>query len=378
MSSLTGDTLGKAFRVTSFGESHGACVGVIIEGCPAGLEFPVAQIQKELDRRNRKVHVDVSTPRVEKDTPEVLSGVFEGRTTGAPICLIARNKDVRSEYYEAIKDLARPGHADYPAFVKYGGFSDYRGGGRFSYRVMAGIVMAGALAKRLLGLLNVEELGHVVELGGVKASTVSPEEIRRNVDATIKLDGGEFWIGCGDLKAAVDMAKALLEAKRGNDTLGTVIEALALNVPVGLGEPPLDSLDGDLAKAFFAVPSVKGVEFGLGFRAAALTGSTTIDRYVVKEGRITSETNHAGGILGGLSNGLPIVARVAFKPISSLPREQSTVNMRTLSMEPLRGRGRFDLAAGARAIPAVEAVMAITLCDHALRAGLLPRVVKEP
>ncbi|MEM2905822.1 MAG: chorismate synthase [Candidatus Bathyarchaeia archaeon] len=377
MSSLTGDTFGKAFKVTSFGESHGSCVGVLIEGCPAGLEFPTAEVQRELDRRNRKIQVEVSTPRVERDTPELLSGVFQGRTTGAPICLVTKNRDVRPEYYEAIKDLARPGHADYPAFVKYGGFNDYRGGGRFSYRVTAGIVMAGAVAKKLLQLSNIEVLGHVVELGGVKAAPATVEEVRRNVDKALKLDGGEFWIGCGDLKAASEMARRLLEARRKNDTLGTVIEALALNVPVGLGEPPFDSLDGDLAKAFFAIPSVKGVEFGLGFKAASLTGSETIDRYVVKEGRITSETNNAGGILGGMSDGLPIVARIAFKPISSLPRDQQTVNMRTLSMEPLRGRGRFDLVAGARAIPAVEAMMAITLCDHALRAGLLPRIVRE-
>jgi chorismate synthase len=360
------NSLGELFTVTSFGESHGRCVGVVVDGCPAGLPLSVADVQTEVDRR-RPGTGPASTRRAEEDQVEILSGLFNGHATGAPLCMLVWNTDVDSSNYERIKDLPRPGHADYTAFMKYGGFNDYRGGGRFSGRITAGFVMAGAVAKKLLNIIGVEVLAHTVEIGGIAARAARLPALRR---------AGENPLNCADLSATAKMLKAIEQARAGGDSLGGIIEGMALNMPAGLGEPVFDTLEGDLAKALFAIPAVKGVEFGAGFGAVKLRGSENNDRFMLKRNKIQTLGNNAGGILGGISNGMPITARVAVKPTPSIGRPQATVNLQTMESAPLDIKGRHDVCIVPRAVPVVAAMMAIVLCDFALRARLLPEVIK--
>ena len=362
-----GDSLGKLFRITSFGESHSRCVGIIVAGCPAGLAITEGDIQREVDRRKPGAGMG-ATARAEEDVVEILSGVFNGRSTGAPICLLVWNRDVDSSEYEKARFLPRPGHADYTAFMKYGGFNDFRGGGRFSGRITAPFVMAGAVAKKLLSLVGLEVLAYTVEIGGIKAEPKAFDEIRKNVDRNP--------VRCADLKAAQAMSRAIEEVGQEGDSIGGVIECVAVNVPVGLGEPVFDTLEGDLAKGFFAIPAVKGVEFGSGFSAAQKRGSENNDPFIIRNGRIVTATNNAGGILGGISNGMPIVVRVAIKPTSSVAKMQQTVNVQNMESNSLEIRGRHDVCVVPRAVPVVEAMMEVILCDFAIRAGIIPRVVK--
>jgi len=361
------NTLGKLFAITSFGESHGQCVGVIIDGCPAGLPITEADIQKELDRRKPGIGV-AATPRTEEDKVQILSGIFDEKTTGAPVCLLVLNRDINSSSYEETRFLLRPGHADYTAFIKYGGFNDFRGGGRFSGRITAGFVMAGAVAKKLLNLVGIEVLAHTTEIGGIEAKPKSFDEIKENVD--------QNSLRCADLAAAEEMARAIEQAKAEGDSVGGIIEGIALNVPVGLGEPVFDTLDGELAKVLFAIPAVKGVEFGSGFSVAGKRGSENNDPFAIKDGKIVIVTNNAGGMLGGVSNGMPIVVRVAVKPTSSIAKNQETVDIENMENATLSVKGRHDVCIVSRAVAVVEAMMAVTLCDFAIRAGLLPRVIK--
>jgi chorismate synthase len=358
-----GNSLGKLFTVTSFGESHGQCVGVVIDGCPAGLEITESDIQEELDRR-KPLAKTLATTRVEEDKVEILAGIFERHTTGAPICLMVRNKDIDSNVYEKMRFLVRPGHADYTAFMKYGGFNDYRGGGRFSGRITAGFVMAGAIAKKLLQTIGVEVIAHTVEIGGVKANPVSLTVIKKNV--------AQNPLHCADKKAAAKMLEAIKQAGADGDSVGGVVEGIALNVPVGLGEPVFDTLDGDLAKALLAIPAVKGVEFGAGFAAAAKKGSENNDPFIMKDGKVQTLTNNAGGILGGISNGMPVIVRIAVKPTPSIVQAQKTVDLKTNRAARLELKGRHDTCIVPRVVPVVEAMMAVTLCDFALRAGRIP------
>jgi len=361
------NSFGKLFAITSFGESHGRCVGVIIDGCPAGLPLTEKDIQKEVDRRRPGAGI-ASTTRAEEDKVEILSGTFTGRTTGAPICLIIWNKDIDSREYEKTRFLPRPGHADYTAFIKYGGFNDFRGGGRFSGRITATLVMAGAVAKKLLKQIGVEVLAHTVEIGGVKAATRSIKEIKASVETDP--------LRCADPKAAREMIRVIEKARKEGDSVGGVIEGIALNVPVGLGEPVFDTLEGDLSKALFAIPAIKGVEFGSGFSAAKKRGSENNDPFTIKNGKIVTTTNNAGGILGGISNGMPIVLRVAVKPPSSIAIRQETVDMVKMQTASLEVKGRHDACIVPRAVPVVESMIAVTLCDFAMRAGLIPEVLK--
>ena len=361
------NSLGKLFVVTSFGESHGRCIGTIIDGCPAGLPITVDDIQREVDRRKPGVGI-AATTRAEEDKVEILSGVFNGTTTGAPICLLIWNKDVDSSEYEKMRFLPRLGHADYTAFMKYGGFNDFRGGGRFSGRITATFVMAGAIAKKLLNLIGIEALAHTVEIGGIKAESKPFDEIRVNVEKNP--------VRCADLKAAEEMVRLIEKVKEEGDSVGGIVEGIALNVPVGLGEPVFDTLEGDLAKALFAIPAVKGVEFGSGFSVARKRGSENNDQFTVSGNKIVTVTNNAGGILGGISNGMPIVVRVAIKPTSSIAKSQQTVNLENMQSAELTVKGRHDICIVPRAVPVVESMMAVTLCDFAMRAELLPRVIK--
>ena len=362
-----GNSLGKLFTITCFGESHGRGVGIIIDGCPAGLPVAEDDIQKDLERRKPGASA-AATTRVEEDKVEIISGIFEGFTTGAPICLLVWNKDIDSSEYEKNRFILRPGHADYTAFVKYGGFSDFRGGGRFSGRITAAFVMAGAIARKMLGRLDIDIFAHTVEIGGIKAQ---PKELTDIKEGSRK---NQLW--CADLEAAEKMTRLIEKAKEENDSLGGVIEGVALNVPVGLGEPVFDNLDGELAKALFAIPAVKGVEFGAGFAVAVKRGSENNDPFIIKDGKIVTETNNAGGVLGGISDGMPVIVRVAIKPTASIARSQKTVDVEKMKEVSLAVKGRHDVCIVPRAVPVVEAMMAVTICDFALRAGLIPRVFK--
>jgi len=361
------NSLGKLFTITSFGESHGKCVGVIIDGCPAGFPITLNDIQKEVDKRRPGGSV-ASTTRAEEDKVEILSGLFNGRTTGAPICLLTWNRDADSSQYERIRFTPRPGHADYTALVKYGGFNDFRGGGRFSGRITATFVMAGAVAKQLLNTIGVEVLAHTTEIGGVKAEAKKIAEIRKNVETDP--------LKCADPKAAKEMMRLIEEAREAADSLGGTIEGMALNLPAGLGEPVFDTLEGDLAKALFAIPAVKGVEFGAGFSVTGKRGSENNDPFTVRNGKIVTTTNNAGGILGGISNGMPLVLRVAVKPTPSIASPQETVDLTKIKNASLEIKGRHDACIVPRAVPVVEAMMAVTLCDFAMRAQLIPEVIK--
>jgi len=350
-----GNSLGKLFTVTSFGESHGHCVGVIIDGCPAGLVITEDDIQRELDRRKPGVS-GATTARAEEDRVQVLSGIFDEKTTGAPVCLLVWNRDVNSSSYEETKFLLRPGHADYTAFIKYGGFNDFRGGGRFSGRITAGFVMAGAVAKKLLSLKDIEVLAHTIEIGGIKAEPKGFDEIKENVDRNP--------LRCADVAAAEEMSRLIERVKAEGDSVGGIIEGV------------FDTLDGELTKALFAIPAVKGVEFGSGFSVSGRRGSENNDPFAIKDGKIVTVTNNAGGILGGISSGMPIVVRVAVKPTSSIAKNQETVDINNMENTTLSVKGRHDVCIVPRAVAVVEAMMAVTLCDFAIRTGLLPRVIK--
>lgn len=361
------NTLGKMFAITSFGESHGRCVGIVIDGCPAGLKIDRDEIQLEVDRRKPSPLVG-GTPRTESDEVEIFSGIFNGHTTGVPICLLLWNKNVDSSEYERIRFFPRPGHADYTAFMKYGGFNDYRGGGRFSGRITAAFVMAGAIAKKLLALKTIEILAHTVQIGRIKAEIKALDDIKDNVYTNP--------LKCADLAAAEKMKSAIEKAAAEGDSLGGIVEGIALNVPAGLGEPVFDTLEGDMAKALFAIPAVKGVEFGSGFASATKKGSENNDPFVMKDGRVTIATNNAGGILGGISTGMPIVVRAVVKPTASIVKKQKTVDLKNMTDTKLILKGRHDVCIVPRAVPVVEAMMAVTLCDFALRAGIIPRVIR--
>ena len=352
--------------VTSFGESHGPEVGVIIDGCPAGLELSIDEIQRELRRRQASDSA-FSTERIEQDQVKIASGFFNGHTTGAPISLSIPNLDTRSNGYEDRKYTPRPGHADLVARRKYGGYEDYRGGGRFSARITTGFVGAGAVAKKLIGTIGIGVYAHTVEIAGIQARKTS-------FDQEAKLSRSNV-LCCADAEAAGKMNEAIAKAKEQGDTVGGIIEIVGTGIPIGLGEPVFDNLDGDLSKTLFAIPSVKAVEFGAGFESSKMRGSEYNDPLRVRDGAIQTATNNAGGITGGLSSGQPLVCRIALRPPSSIAIPQNTVNLQTIKEQPLMIKGRFDACVVPRAIPIAEAMTAIVLADHAMRAGLVPSVL---
>lgn len=365
---MTANSIGERFRITSFGESHGRLVGVIVDGCPAGLLLSEKEVQAELDRR-RPGMTSISTQRREEDRVEILSGLLRGFTTGAPICMMVWNREVDSSAYDRIRDTPRPGHADFTSWLKYGGFNDYRGGGRSSGRITAGFVAAGAVAKRLLVRLGIRVLAHTVQIGEVKAGDASIDEIERNLEKNS--------VRCADLAVAEAMEEEIRRAMREGDSVGGVIQCVASGVPAGLGEPVFDTLEGDIAKALFAIPAVKGVDFGSGFEGARLRGSRNNDPFIISEGRVRTLTNNAGGILGGISNGMPITCRVAIKPTPSISLPQRTVNLKTMSETQITIHGRHDPCVVPRAIPVVEAMVSIVLVDHSLRMGVLPVALRR-
>jgi len=366
---LAGNSIGKEFAVTTFGESHGKIIGVIIDGCPVGLPLSEADIQVELDRRIPP-QPEIVSARIEKDVAKILSGVFNGFTTGAPIALTVENKEVDSSDYNTIKDLPRPGHADYPAHIKYGGFEDYRGGGRFSGRVTVALIMAGAIAKKLLRKFDVDVLAYTRAVGKIRSDKkFSPEEIRENRFAAATR--------CPDLICGERMEQAIVDARKEGESIGGIIECIALNVPVGIGEPLFDSLDADLAKILFDVPAVKGVEFGIGFAISELKGSESNDPYMMQNGKVVTMTDNMGGILGGISNGMPIIMRVAIKPTPSVGKEQKSINLSTMKDTILSIKGRHDPCVVPKATLSIESAVCIVLADHMIRAGFIPKALER-
>ena len=364
---MQGNSIGQRLVLTSFGESHGKTVGAVLDGCPAGLEIDEKDIQTMLDQRRPGQNL-ISTQRKEGDIVEIVSGVFRGYTTGAPITMLIWNSDQKSIDYEDLKRKLRPGHSDYPAMVKYNHFNDYRGGGRFSGRLTATHVMGGAIARKLLRIaLKVETNSFTSQIGRVKMKEEYNEEMIKLIYKN--------EVRCPEERTAKRMRENILDARKNGDSLGGIIESVTTNVPVGLGEPIFGSLESDLSKAIFSIPSVKGIEFGSGFKGAELYGSENNDLYTVKRGKIVTETNRAGGILGGISNGMPITMRVAFKPASSIAQKQKTVDIKTKRKTTLKVRGRHDPCVVPRAPPVVDSLVALTIADHALISGAIKPVL---
>lgn len=361
---MAGNSFGQAFVVTTAGESHGPGNVVIVDGCPPGISLSIEDLQVDLDRR-KPGQSAVVTQRKESDTPEILAGVFEGRTTGTSIAILVRNEDQRSRDYSDIKDKYRPGHADFTLDQKYG-FRDYRGGGRSSARETVARVAAGVIAKKILAhefgaevLCYVKQIGPLV--GEVDPLTVSLEQIE-----TLK-NGEANIVRCPDEAVAAQMIELIKQVRKEQDSIGGVAEIVARGIPAGLGEPVFDKLKADLAKGLFSLPAVLGVEYGIGFGCATMRGSENNDIFVgSKDGRIGTETNRHGGMLGGISSGQPIVLRAAIKPTSSLSREQRTVDSSGRETT-LITKGRHDPCLLPRFAPMGEAMVAIVLADHCLR-----------
>lgn len=353
-----GNTFGHLFRITTFGESHGGGVGVVIDGCPPRLEISEAEIQLELDRR-KPGQSKITTPRRESDVCEILSGVFEGKTTGTPIAILVRNTDARSQDYNEMADKFRPSHADATYDAKYG-IRNWKGGGRSSARETIGRVAAGAIAKKILKqIAGVEIIGYVKQIKDLESrvdpSTVTLEQVESNI------------VRCPDAECAEKMIDLIDQIRREQNSIGGIVECVARNVPKGLGEPVFDKLEADLAKGVMSLPASKGFEIGSGFDGTLLTGMEHNDEYYIdKSGNIRTKTNRSGGIQGGISNGENIVIRIAFKPTATIGKEQKTVT-RDGEETTLAAKGRHDPCVLPRAVPMVEAMVALVLCDHLLR-----------
>lgn len=355
---MAGNTFGQLFRVTTFGESHGRAVGCVVDGCPPGLKISVEDIQKDLDRR-KPGQSKITSPRKEEDKVEILSGVFEGKTIGTPIMLMAKNKDARPEDYEKLKDIFRPSHADFTYETKYG-FRNWQGSGRASARETLARVAAGAIAKNFLKVkLGIEFLAYVEQVGEIKTeidlNKVTFEQIESNI------------VRCPDEKVAARMFQSINRLKQEGDSIGGVIRGLIKNVPIGLGEPVFDKLSADLGKGMLSIPAVKGFEIGSGFEGAKMKGSEHNDSFYLDENKkIRTKTNFSGGIQGGISNGENIYFRVAFKPVSTIRKAQKTVNKQKQNVI-LEAVGRHDPCVLPRAVPIVEAMAALVVMDHYLR-----------
>jgi len=352
------NTFGQLFRVTTFGESHGGGIGVVIDGCPPKIDISPADIQRELDRR-RPGQSKITTQRKEEDRCEIVSGIFDGKTLGTPIAILVRNKDARAEDYVEIARKFRPSHADFSYEAKYG-IRNWQGGGRASARETIARVAAGAVAKKILAILysNFEIVGYVAQIHDIIA------KINRS---SVKMkDAEKNAVRCPDVAAAKRMESLIGQIRDEGDSVGGVIECVVRGIPAGLGEPVFDKLEADLAKAMLSLPATKGFEIGSGFVATHMRGSEHNDPFEMRGGKIRTATNNSGGVQGGISNGEEIYFRVAFKPTATIAHEQKTVNI-SREQTKLSARGRHDPCVLPRAVPIVEAMAALVLCDHALR-----------
>jgi chorismate synthase len=344
---MSGNSFGKFFKITTFGESHGKAVGVILDCCPAGLTLSQKDIQVELDRR-KPGQSKISTARKETDSVEILSGIFEGKTTGTPIAMMVFNEDQRSKDYGKIKNQFRPGHADYTYFMKYG-LRDYRGGGRASARETIGRVCAGAVAKKILLQKNIEIRAYVIQVGNIKSEICDFDEIEKNT------------VRCADVNKAKEMEKLILQVKKQGDSIGAVVEVCIKGVPVGIGEPVFDRLNAELAKAIMSIPAVKGIEFGAGFDVATKLGSDNNDE-ICSYGFLS---NNAGGTLGGISSGQDIIFRFAIKPTSSILIEKKSIDLFGNDII-IRTEGRHDPCLAPRVVPIAESMSALVILDNLL------------
>lgn len=349
---MPGNSFGNLFRITTWGESHGPALGVVIDGCPAGLDISEEDIQHELDRR-RPGQSRITTQRNEPDRVEILSGIFDGKTLGTPISLMIQNADVISKSYEDIKDTYRPGHADFTYETKYG-IRDYRGGGRSSARETVGRVASAAIAKKILGIHGIRTYGYVKRVGDIVALNVDLEEIENNP------------VRCPDRDAAKEMIEFIEDVRRDGDSIGGLVEVVTKGVPAGLGCPVFNKMEADLAQALMSIGGIRGFEVGMGFEAARLKGSEVNDlMYKDEKGKLRFRTNNAGGLLGGITTGEDLIVRIAIKPTSSIPKVQKTVDKFGNEKE-LVVKGRHDPCLCPRAVPIAEAMVNLVLVDHLL------------
>lgn len=348
---MPGNSIGQLFRVSTWGESHGKALGVLIDGCPPGISLDEKDIQIELDRR--KPQGVSGTRRRESDTCEILSGVFKGKTTGTPISIVVWNKNARPKDYKELKEVYRPGHADYTYEKKYG-IRDYRGGGRSSGRETVARVMAGAVANKIISKNRISIIGHTIQIGEIVARRFQAREIEKNE------------LRCADRMAAEEMLNLLSEVKREKDSVGGTIELVIKGNPAGLGDPVFDKLDADLAKAIMSIGGVKGVSVGAGFEASLMRGSENNDEFEVRRNRVRTRSNNAGGVLGGISNGEDIVLHIAVKAPASIGVKQRTITRRRRQKD-IEVKGRHDICIVPRVIPVAESMTSIIIADHLLR-----------
>jgi len=356
------NVFGTRYRTTIFGTSHGPFVGCTIEGLRFGTRIDEAFVQAQLDRR-RPGQSLVTSQRKEADRVEFSEGISDGLATGEPIVAFIRNEDVQSKSYANVARVPRPGHGDFAAAMKYGGKSDLRGGGQLSGRMTAPMVVSGAIARQVLEPKGVRFYAHAARIGRVTAQPVSPQQIEANVERTA--------VRCADLEAADRMIEEIEAARKERDSVGGVIEAVVTGLPPGVGEPFFESVESALAHLLFSIPAVKGVDFGAGFRAASMRGSEHNDPFTVEAGRVVTETNHAGGILGGITNGMPITFRVAVKPTASIAKPQRSVDLGTMRPTEIVVTGRHDPCIVPRAVPVVENAAAMAILDLMLTGGFL-------
>ena len=349
---------GNKLKVSIFGESHGVGIGITIDGLPSGVEINMEDVMKEMARR-APGKSKLSTARKEGDVPEILSGFFQGKTTGTPLCAVIRNSDMHSKDYGKLKDLMRPGHADYPGFIRYNGFNDYRGGGHFSGRITAPLVFAGAICKQVLEAKGISIGAHVKSIGKIEDKSFN--EVNLNKELLEKLKVKELPLLASEKED--EMRSTILEAKKDQDSVGGTIECTVLGISAGVGNPFFDSVESTLAHLMFSVPAVKGIEFGKGFLMSELRGSECNDEYYYDGDEIKTYTNNNGGITGGITNGMPILFKVGIKPTPSISKEQRTVDICEKKDAELVIEGRHDPCIVQRAVPVIEAVTAIGILD---------------
>lgn len=354
--------IGTKVKISVFGESHGEAIGVVIDGLPAGYDINFDKVYEEMKRRAPGQN-NLSTARVEKDVPRVLSGIFEGKTTGAPLTAIVENNNIKSKDYSELKVKLRPSHADYPSMIKYMSFNDYRGGGHFSGRLTAMFVFAGAVCKEILKESNIFIGAHIKSIGSIKDNTFNRTNISKELIEELRREKFPTL----DKSIAEDMKEEILKAKTEGDSVGGIIEGIVINLPVGLGNPMFYSVESVLSHMLFSIPAVKGVEFGEGFNITTLRGSEANDEYYIENGEIKTFTNNNGGILGGITTGMPVTFSVAFKPTPSISLKQNTVNMITKDNDILEINGRHDPCIVQRAVPVVECATAVAILDILLQ-----------
>lgn len=349
---------GSKIKLSIFGESHGNAIGITIDGLPAGFSIDMDKIMMEMARR-APGKSSLSTPRKESDIPEILSGYFEGKTTGTPLCAIIRNSNTKSKDYSKLKDVMRPGHADYTGAIRYKGFNDYRGGGHFSGRITAPLVFVGAICKQILEVKGIIVSAHINSIGKIKDCSFLESDISDELLNSFK----EKELPLINTKLEDEMRQEILSARSSGDSIGGTIECAILGVSPGIGDPFFDSVESTLAHLMFSVPAVKGIEFGKGFDISKMRGSEANDEYYLENGNIKTKTNNNGGILGGITNGMPIIFNVAIKPTASIFKEQNAVNIVTMEETTLCIEGRHDPCIVQRALPVIEAVAAIGITE---------------